>query len=165
MSDIIFQSTYDNIKEFIKGKNVEDLMELSTYIVGTEAINRPPNELEKQFIKEFFTTEAWAEHIQYQKGTQKGKYFLKIPPFDLQTISKILFFEVMELAKEEMTSIKRDLSTLDLENQIKDNEKMLLEAELRVAVVKSHDENGVFWKDDGWCNISEVLQKYGLISL
>lgn len=165
MRDIVFQSTYDNIREFIKGKDIKQLMELSTYIVSTEALTRPPNELERQFIKDFFTETGWAEHIQYQKGTQKEKYFLKPPSFDLETISKLLFLEVMKLAKKQMIKLTSELSASNLVSQIKQKEIELLVRELQIAVLESYDENGVFWKDDGWCNVSLVLQKYKLIKL
>lgn len=160
--DIIFQSTYENIKEFIKGKNITELSKLYMYIMGSERMNRPPNDLEKSFIKEFFTHEAWAEYLQYYKRKMNGeyKYFTPIPPFDLPTIAGILSFEIMQLLKNELS----ELATLRKYKERKQKERKDLKSDLKTAINDSYDD-GVFYKVDGWCNVAEVLERNKLITL
>jgi len=71
--DIIFQSTYDNINAFMHGKDKYELVNLYLYIMGTESLDRPPTEMEKEFLAEFCGHDAWAELIQYRKREQRRK--------------------------------------------------------------------------------------------
>jgi len=165
--DIIFQSTYDNINAFMHGKDKYELVNLYLYIMGTESLDRPPTEMEKEFLAEFCGHDAWAEFIQYRKREQRRKeegkpppYFKHIPPFDLQTISGILSFEIMKL----MGTESKELISLRKYKARKQEERKKLKEELKIAINDSY-EGDIFYKDDGWCNAADVLVKNKLITL
>lgn len=154
--NIIFESTYENIKEFIKDKKTFDLVNLYMYIMSTESMERPPSKVEREFITEFFSDEAWADFIQYRKREQEGKksYFKHIPPFDLHTISGILSFEIMKLVEKEFSASKR------LKAQQNKNKK--LKKDLENALDNSYYDS-IFDKVDGFSNLYETLISHKLL--
>lgn len=154
-SSIIFDSTYEAIQNFIEDKELKDLIELHLYITGTACMQRPPTDLEKVFIEEFFTNEAWADYLQRRKREENGRQnFFYVPPFDLPTIQGILAFEINLLTSKELK--KRDLNKKKVEN-IK-----IIKKELENALDNSVFD-GIFDKVDGFSNIYEVLIKHNLV--
>lgn len=149
--NIVFESTYDNIKAFIKGKDLGKLVKLWLYISGSDSLNRPPDELEKEFIGEFFTHDAWAVYLNKKKNPPT--HFKHIPPFDLPNIQGILAFEIMN-------KIDKKLKNADkLERRLK-----TVSEELEDALDNSY-ETGVFDKVDGFSNIYQVLVHRKLVKL
>jgi len=65
-----------------------------------------------------------------------------------------------ELFNEKLAHIKTQKKLA-----IKDLDKLNLKLELHTAVTDSYDEAGIFWKDNGWSNISDVLVKNKLLKL
>ena len=155
--DIIFDSTYENVNVFIENhKDIFILIDLSLYISGN-FVNKPPNNIQKEFIDEFFGNHEWAVFINESKN--KNTFFSNIPPFDLPTIRGILNHELLKL-------IKYNKDKLVSKNEKKlIEEKEDLKRKLKLAIDYSFDENGVFWKDDGWCNVRDVLLYKNLIEL
>jgi hypothetical protein len=150
MSNIVFESTYENIRDFV-GKhknNLKGLVDLSVYIRSTNSLNVPPTKFEQEFIEMFFGTDNWVKYINEEKSP-KFKYFKHIPPFDLQTISQLLSFEVMLLVQENLSK-KSELNVKKLKSDLKD-------------AVSASEFDGVFDKVEGWCNVYDVLKKYKLL--
>ena len=153
-NDIIFQSTYDNILEFIKDKDLDLLMGLSKYISSSDMHQRPPNELEKEFIAEFFTNDGWVDYVVERKRRENnpdgGKFFYK-PRFDFDNILGILNFEIISRSREALR-----LTT----NKLKQIEKLkgVLESDLDNAVF-----DGIFDKVEGFSNIYETLIAYNMV--
>ena len=155
--DIIFQSTQDNINEFIKDKDLDKLMELCIYIVTDVSLNRPPNELEKEFIKEFFTNDGWANHINNRKYS-KDKFYTLRDKFDLPMISSILAFEIVKLSRDAHKSLTDKLTQKERVLQSVNELKVELENGLDNAVF-----GGVFDKVEGFSNIYEALIRHDMV--
>ncbi len=156
--DLIFDSTYSNINEFISNhKDVPSLVDLCIYLGGLFT-KVPPTEMQKEFIGEFFTHEAWAEFV--QRTVKPDKFWKHIPPFDFVTIRAILSFETMLLVEEGMKEFKKVSKRKDKLEQ----EKKTLKKDLKEAISDSY-EDGIFYKDNGWCNTADVLVKHKLITL
>lgn len=149
-NDIIFQSTQENVREFVKNRDLYKLMQLYVYIVTDIALNRPPTEFEKEFIKEFFTNDGWAEHINNRKyGTDK--LFVLRDKFDLPMISSVLAYEIIKMSME----VYKPLT-----DKLKQVEKLkgVLESDLDNAVF-----DGVFDKVEGFSNIYETLIAFEMV--
>lgn len=150
--DLVFNSTYDNIKRFIKDKDVFRLMELVTYINST-CFDTPAEGIQIEFIEEFFGIDEWATYVN-RMGREREKegtaYFSKyIPPFDLQTISSILMFETLKKARLVIEGFQLQADKLE-----KDSER---------ALDNAIDEDGVFCKVEGFSNLYETLILHGII--
>ena len=159
-SKTIFASIYENVNEFIKGKDLLELVKLALYIKGSDAIDRPPTEIEREFISEFFTDEKWAEHIQNLKR-ERVKYFNASPIPQLDDITGILYFEVCKLMENHLGREHLNLKLILAKQKVKDT---TLKYDLGLAIHSSY-EDGIFYKDKGWCNVADVLVNHKLITL
>lgn len=156
-NDIIFESTQTNIKEFIKGKDLDELIDLYFYIISDDSQKRPPTEMEKEFIGEFFTHDGWANFIQSIKRKDKP-YFERRNNFDLPMISSVLSFELLKKCSQFMSNIDKELSRARRVETKQSNIKRQLE----VALDDSY-EDGIFNKVEGFSNLYETLIRYKLI--
>ena len=151
-NNIIFDSLYENINEFIKDRDLDLLIGLCQYIGGT-FMDTPPNEFEKEFITEFFTDVLWAEYIQSKK--KPDSFFKNIPSFNLSNIFGILTFETIHKAKKTLRLLTNKLKQKDKKYK---KLKVELENGLDNAIY-----DGMFNKVDGFSNLYETLIKHSLI--
>lgn len=160
VKDAIFESTYAAIKEFIAGKHLGDLVLLHLYISTSSKLERPPYPIEREFIKEFFTDDGWANHVQAHKRALQGKedlLFTMRDPFDLQQIQGMLSVEISKLTAD---YIKDTLKLTKPEPNMRS--RRAFKEELEAAMDGSYYD-GVFDKCDGFSNLYSVLVKHKLL--
>jgi hypothetical protein len=157
-SDIIFDSTYANINVFISNhSSAFELTNLCLYLGGMFQ-HRPPTEMEKEFIGEFMGHDAWATYVSRSKNPTP--LFKHIPPFDLTTILSILNFETMLAVQDKMLNIDK----IEKNHEKLKSNRRELKKQLKSAIDNSYYD-GIFYKADGWCYVSEVLENNNLIKL
>lgn len=150
-TDIIFESTTENIKEFVKGKSLDDLIKLYFYITTSDILDRPPTELEEEFITEFFSIKGWVDYVQSKKFPERYSLIRFVPVFDLPLITTVFSFEVLKLV---------DLSRR--RNTRSKNKLTKVKEDLEIALDNSYHDD-VFDKVDGFSNLYETLIKHKLV--
>lgn len=162
LRDIIEISLQENVDKALEKMDDLQLYKLTQYLAGS-FLTKPPNDEQRVFIQEIFGEHRWAEFVNSEQ-LRRGKnppYFIKIPPFDFQQIRSIVMFECCKRFGDVLLNI----SDLKVEIATNKSNTATLKRDLAQAVLDSFDENDTFWKDDGWCNVSDVLQKHELFNL
>lgn len=162
LRDIITVSLTENINDVLKDFDNIEIFSLSMYLAST-FIDTPPSEKQKVFIEKIFGNHNWAEFIQNEVRRRRPNppFMITRPPFDLSEIRAIVMFEVCK----RFADVLKIESQLNLKLANTKADKARLKYDLALAVESSYDEDRVFWKDDGWVNVSEVLIKHKLLNL
>lgn len=154
------QRLQENVVEYIKNFTDEELCNL-TRLFGAEIETRTPSDKEMLFIKEFIGEADYAEFIMLTRATKKSFFSnIKMLNSNINEIYSYLAFQsnqrlaklINEQKKSAIKINKQKLKTLELKR------------DLLIAIDNSY-EDGVFYKVEGWCNISDVLVKHKLIKL
>lgn len=158
VGDVIYKSTYENIQDFLKGKNVNNMLDCCLFLSSSDRYQKqPPNQETKDFIEQIFSNELWADFVMQQRRP-KQKYFNPRPPFDFDTITSILNFEVIKMASlvqyETVTKVVTKIQKINKREQLKKDLKQAMEQSVF---------NGTFDKIDGFINLYEVLIKHNLL--
>jgi len=170
-----FQSNMDTILERFDDL---ELYRLANYL-NSKFGDTAPNDLQKEFIDEFFGHAEWAEFINDSKRYQKGGITFFSNGYircseTLREVREYLLFKMShrfidllsDKHKAESELSESKLESLEKEITIQETELKLLKLkdELSNAIDNSVD-GGIFDKADGWCNISDVLLSHKLINL
>lgn len=143
---------------------------LNNYLNST-FLRDKPDEKQIEFLDEIFGIENWTAYID-----EYDNYFLSRKGVSCKTIlpslKEYLFFKLnhrfIDLlsdngnTKLELSNTK--IKTIDLEVEVA--KAKLKEANLRLDIAKAIElsyDDGIFYKDDGWINLAEVLKKNKLI--
>lgn len=170
------KSFQNNMNSFLDELEDLDFYRLSSYLLSGFML-RAPDKIQEDFIDEFFGKVEWADYIYYSK--KENAYILSshaVACADiLGKVKEYLLFKMnhrfidLLSAKSKVEQHLNNTKIEVLEEQIKIETNVLkntvLKFELDEAFKESIDENGVFWKDDGWCNVSDVLVKHKLLKL
>ena len=139
-------------------------------------MNNEANKLQSEFIDEFFGLDEWKEYVttcRASSTTFYSNYYVHVAE-TMKKVKEFLLFRMSHRfvdllsakAKVELELANTKLEVIDYETTIEHTKLNLLKLKLKLlkAVEDSHVD-GVFWKDDGWCNISDVLIKNKLLKL
>ncbi len=138
------------VVKFCDKLSFKELRDLGIYLGAEVSQKTKPSKIQQKFCEEFIGEVRYAEYLQ-----NTNTYFSN---------DKIVGSEIAELYNFVSFQCILRSSELLLENsELKLNE-LKLKKDLAEAVVASFEGN-TFYKVDGWCNVSEVLEKYKLISL
>jgi len=156
--DIITESIRDNIYEFVTGKKIEDLIDLYNYLATKRCMESHPTELGKKFIEEFFGNDRWAGYINERKKEHTSIFSYLDVDDTRNSALTFLSFEIIQLVGKGIA----DKSAKDRQLQKLKKEKETLKKELEQALDDSVD-GGVFYKDDGFINLYEVLIRHNMV--
>ena len=173
------KSFQDNLDNFLDDK-VDDLKfyRLVNFLNSTY-INTAPDELQTEFIDEFFGLDEWATFlVQAVKSNSNIIYYSNEYVHVAETLKKVKEYLLFRMSHRFIDLISEN-SKLDLklnntkievlEEQTKvaveDLDRTKLKLALHNAVIDSVDVDGIFWKDEGWLNVSHVLVEHKLLKL
>ena len=156
--DLILKSLTNNLDNFLVKLTDLECLDLSNYL-GYNFMKKPPTEIQKEFIEEFFTLDRWLNFYQQCKRKEMGHevYFSSEPEFwnEIRThvLFHISFLYDRYLAKEE-----KEIKDIKIKKEDK------LKKDLENAILNS-EFDGVFDKCEAWCNVANVLEEHKLIDL
>ena len=173
---IIIESIHNNLSKFLKYLTDEELIAVFEVIHMTPGfeshINGEENkEIVNKFLDEFIGLNQWCNYLQ---DIHDPKYFARsnynvrktinyiqnlIGPFAIKRLKITSIQGKIENAEEKLETINKKIELNKLQTHF-----LNLKVALSEAIERSY-EDGIFYKDDGWCNVSEVLESYGLIKL
>lgn len=160
----------ERVVEYCNTLSFEELRDLAIYLGAGITICIQPQVKEQEFCEKYLGAVNYGEYLQYTALPENKK-----PHFssafktgsEIQELYGFVSFQVvvrssevlLSLADERVKSSKLNLKLFD-----KKVETARLREDLAKAIVNSY-EGDIFYKDNGWCNISEVLMKHKLIDL
>lgn len=138
------------VVKFCDNLSFKELRDLAIYLGAEVSQKTKPSKIQQKFCEEFIGKVRFAEYLQ-----NANIYFSN---------DKIIGSEIAELYSFVSFQCILRSSELLLENGELKLKELKLKKDLAEAVIASF-EGDIFYKVEGWCNISEVLEKYKLISL
>jgi hypothetical protein len=169
------RSFQNNLDEFLEKITDLEFYQLVNFLNST-FMDTDANELQTEFIDEFFGLDEWPEYVRSCRASSITFYsnqyihvaetLKKVKEFLLFRMSHRFIDTLLAKSEAEQEVTKLKIKVLDEESITQHTKLNLLELKLELskAVENSYDD-GVFWKDEGWCNISEVLIKNKLLKL
>lgn len=165
-----------NMDAFLEKLDNLEFYQLTNFL-NTTFYDTEPNEIQAEFIDEFFGNKDWDGFINDYRGTA-NKYIMSNGWVHVnEVLSKVreyisfrLSHRFIDLLKEkadlalEVSNLKVERCIDDLKTIKGDVKTLALKTELLDAIEDSKFD-GVFDKMDGWCNVSDVLVRHNLITL
>jgi len=160
----------EKVVEFCKNLSHRELQDLVIYLGNEIEANKKPTEIQQQFCETFLGAVYYAEFLQYWALPENKRPLfgnIKIISYNLNELYTFVSWQsnlrisnlLVEIADEKVNSSKLKLKLAD-----KKVEKARLREDIAKAIVNSY-EGDIFYKDNGWCNVIDVLSKYKLVNL
>ena len=170
------KSFQTNMDDFLENVSDLDFYRLVNFLNST-FITTKPDELQTEFIDEFFGLDEWEGFMKQAANTTITFYsthYIHVAE-TLKEIKEFLLFRLShrfidllsEKGKLDLKLNKTKVKVLKEKTKVatEDFNAKKLKLELHEAVENSIDEDGIFWKDDGWINVSTVLIENNLLKL
>lgn len=148
-TDLISKSIMDNVKRFVDPLTDKQLNELCAFMLFN-FIEDQPTALQRRFVDEFFGADRWDSFVKESRKQTGVKWI------DLQSRSIV----------QDIRGYLNFYQTLRFEEVVKEGRWKKRFNDLKKAAaeaVKNSEEDGVFCKIEGWCNIYEVLTDHGVL--
>ena len=161
----VLESINSNLRTFFKDKTSDEFIAILDVIClrdgFEESINGEYKDVIHEFLDEFFGLEEWFNVL---KDINSTSYFRAASGSTYNLLDKV---RVLILPLSIKFIMAERLNTSNKEVELAENhlEKCNLKLDLHLAYTNSYDVDGVFYKNGGWCNISDVLVKYNLLDL
>lgn len=160
----------ERVVDYINSFTFEELRDLAIYLGAGIMQSVVPTKQQQKFCETFLGTVNYGEYLKYHSLESKDRpYFTSAHKtgIEIQELYGFISFQcvlrssevLLDLSKEKVKSSK-----LELKIAKEELKQATLKEDLANGIVDSFEDN-VFYKDNGWCNISEVLMKYKLIEL
>jgi len=160
----------DKCKDFCEDLSSEELQDLCFYLGSGVNSNEKPTEIQQKFCEDFLGAVNYAEYLRYTAYPKDKK-----PTFstahktgmDIMELYSYISWQAIKRMSNlflEISDLKVKTSKLEVKVASQELKKAKLKKDLSTAIVNSF-EGDIFYKDNGWCNISEVLEEYKLIKL
>lgn len=179
MSSIdILLSIDTNLRNYFNDKTTQHFIDVFDVLYFEDGFENLLNNEETKndiniFLDEFIGLNEWANII-YDIHHPEA-YFKKSSLTTRDILSQIrllmgsISIHYLKTSKKtnissEITTLKKELKNIKNNISKKNSFKNNLKKDLRKAIKDSY-EGDIFWKDNGWCNVSEVLMDYKLIKL
>jgi hypothetical protein len=160
----------ENVVDYCKELSHEDLQNLVIYLGNEIEANVKPTKIQQEFCETFLGAVNYADFLKYWSLPEKERPIFsntKIIRSDLNELYMYVSWQAnLRIGKLllEVSDWKVKASKLELKIADKKLKTAKLKEDLSNAVLDSYEGN-IFYKDDGWCNISDVLVKHKLIKL
>lgn len=160
----------EQVVKYCKDLSHKELQDLVIYLGNKIETAEKPTKIQQEFCELFLGKGSYAECLQYYSLSEdKRPFFSSIRRInsDLAELYSFVSWQanlrissiLLELADEKVKTSKLELEICD-----KNLEKAKLKEDLAKAILNSYEDN-IFYKDNGWCNVSDVLIKYKMINL
>lgn len=160
----------ERVVEYCNTLSFEELRDLAVYLGAGITTSVKPKEKEQEFCEKYLGAVNYGEYLRYTAlPKDKKPYFSSAfkTGSEIQELYGFVSFQVVVRSSEvllNLSSEKVKSSKLNLKIADKNLEKAKLKEDLAKAIASSY-EGDIFYKDNGWCNISDVLVKHKLIKL
>jgi len=158
------------VEKFCKTLSHEDLQQLAIYL-GTGIVNGSrPTKVQQTFCESFIGAVSYGDYLKFHSLPEEKRPYFSTAYKTSADVSELYNFVSWQCCLRmsnlfcEIADKKVESSKLELEIANKKLETAKLKEDLANAILHSYEGN-VFYKDEGWLNISEVLEKYKLIDL
>lgn len=158
------------VVEFCKELSHKDLQELALYLGAKINKKEKPTQLQQKFCEQFLGIDNYIEYLRFVALPKEKQPCFTTAFKTGNSVSEMYNFVSWQCCLRmsnlfcELTDERVKSSKLNLKLADKKVETAKLREELSKAIVNSYEGN-IFYKDNGWCNISEVLVKHKLIDL
>lgn len=160
----------EKVAEFCKKLSHKELQDLVIYLGNEIEENIKPTKIQQEFCETFLGGVNYAEFLKFHSLSENERPSfgnIKRINSDLNELYTFVSWQATLRISNlllEISNYKVTNSKLELKIAEKDLEKARLEEDLSKAILNSYEDN-IFYKNSGWCNISDVLIKYNLINL
>jgi len=160
----------ENVVDYCKGLSHEDLQNLVIYLGNEIEANVKPTKIQQEFCEMFLGAVNYAYFLKYWSLPEKERPIFSNTKTIRSDLNELYMYVSWQANLRvgrlllEVSEWKVKASKLELKIADKKLETAKLKEDLANAVLDSY-EGDIFYKDDGWCNISDVLVKHKLIKL
>ena len=158
----------EKVVEYCNTLSFEELRGLAIYLGSGIENNQKPTEKEQDFCEVFLGAVNYATYLRI-KSEIKESYFsgTKTIGYEINELYSFVSFQTIIRSSEvllQLSDEKVKSSKLELKIANKNLERAKLKEDLSKAILNSYEDN-IFYKDDGFCNLSDVLIKHKLLEL
>lgn len=160
----------ERVVDYINSFTFEELRDLAIYLGAGIMQSVVPTKQQQKFCETFLGAVSYAKYLEYHSLDNKDRpYFTTAHStgMEIQELYGFVSFQCVLRSSELMLSVSNlsvKISKLEVKIAKEKLKQITLKEDLANAINNSF-EDGIFWKNDGWCNISEVLEKHKLIKL
>lgn len=158
------------VVDYCKELSHKDLQDLVIYLGNEIETSKKPTKVQQEFCESFLGKVSYASCLQYYAlKEEKRPIFSNIRRINSE-LSELYSFVSWQANLRisvlllEIADLKVKNSKLELKIANKDVKTAKLKEDLSKAILNSY-EGDIFYKSDGWCNVTDVLEAYKLIKL